>query len=60
MARWIVVDGEQVVIIESTAAGVISVDIPSGPPFVTDRDGARDMRRKLGLAIGIAGQGELR
>jgi NAD(P)H-hydrate repair Nnr-like enzyme with NAD(P)H-hydrate epimerase domain len=40
-------------VIESTK-GVVSVDIPSGAPFVTGPEGIRDMRSKLGLAIGDA------
>lgn len=53
MARWTVLDGDQVMVIESTK-GVVSVDIPSGAPFVTGPEGIRDMRSKLGLAIGDA------
>lgn len=41
-------------VIESTQLGLISIDIPSGSPFVTDPEGVRDVRSKLGLAIGDA------
>lgn len=51
MARWTVQDGDQLMVIE-TAGDQVTVDIPSGPPFVTGRDGARDIRVKLGLAMG--------
>lgn len=52
MARWTVADGDHVMVIESTDSGLVSVDIPSGPPFVAGADGIRDVRTKLGLAIG--------
>jgi hypothetical protein len=54
MARWTVLHGDQVMVIESTDEGLVSVAIPSGSPFVTDPEGIRDMRSKLGLAIGEA------
>lgn len=57
MARWTVVRGDQVMVIESTEEGLVSVDIPSGSPFVTSPEGIRDMRSKLGLAIGEAQAG---
>lgn len=53
MAKWTVASGDQVMVIESTE-GLVSVDIPSGPPFIADADGIRDMRTKLGLAIADA------
>lgn len=54
MARWTVVNGEHVMVIESMDTGLISVDIPSGPPFLAGADEIRDARIKLGLAIGDA------
>jgi hypothetical protein len=54
MARWTVLHGDQVMVIEATGEGLVSVDIPSRTPFVTDPEGIRDMRSKLGLAIGEA------
>jgi hypothetical protein len=38
-------------VIESTDQGLVSVDIPSGPPFIGGTDHIRDVRTKLGLAI---------
>jgi hypothetical protein len=52
MARWTVVDGDNVMVIESTDRGLVSVDVPSGLPFLAGIDGVRDVRTKLGLAIG--------
>jgi hypothetical protein len=40
------------VVIESTDDGLVSVDIPSGPPFTAGAEGIRDLRTKLGLALG--------
>jgi hypothetical protein len=51
MARWTVTNGDQVMVIESTDQGLVSVDIPSGSPFVGGADHIRDVRTKLGLAI---------
>lgn len=52
MARWTVVVGDQLMVIETTQTGLVSVDVPTGTPFVADVEGIRDMRSKLGLAIG--------
>lgn len=56
MVRWTVQDGDQDMVIEARGDRII-VDIPSGLPFTTDADGIRDMRRKLGLAIGEVSPG---
>lgn len=52
MARWTVINGDHVMVIESTNKGLVSIDIPSGLPFLGDADEIRDVRTKLGLAIG--------
>jgi hypothetical protein len=52
MVGWTVVNGEQVMVIESTDKGLVSIGIPSGTPFVAGVAGIRDVRTKLGLAIG--------
>lgn len=52
MSRWTVASGDHVVVIESTDDGLVSVDIPSGPPFTAGAEGIRDLRTKLGLALG--------
>lgn len=57
MARWTVVDGEQELVIESAGPGLVSLDIPTGSPFVTDADHLKDIRAKLSLAIGDAQAG---
>lgn len=54
MAEWRVVVGDDVMIIQVTEAGLISVDIPSGRPIIADPGTAEDMRIKLGAAIGVA------
>lgn len=54
MARWTVVDGDQTLVIESID-GQVSIEIQPGPYFVTDdHDRIRDLRTKLGMAIGEA------
>ena len=57
MARWTVTDGYQEIVIESAQPALVSVDIPTGGPFITGADGIRDLRTKLGLAIGDAQAG---
>lgn len=55
VARWTVVHGEQVFVIETTPADKIILDMPAGRPFITDnREIIADLRRKLGMAIGDA------
>src|SRR4051812_6485540 len=58
MARWTVTDGYQEIVIESVQPALVSVDIPTGGPFITGAEGIRDLRTKLGLAIGDAQGGE--
>lgn len=54
MGRWTIASDGQVMVVESSITGLVSVDIPSGTPFVAGVDGIRDVRTKLGLAIGDA------
>jgi hypothetical protein len=55
--RWTVTSEDQVMVIESRV-GRVSVDIPTGAPFVGETHTIRDMRTKLGLAIGHAQSGD--
>jgi len=53
MARWTVTEGQQRVDVESIEpGGLVSLDIPTGGPFIATADTIRDLRTKLGLAIG--------
>jgi len=52
MARWTVSDGDQVMVIESDWPRVV-IEIPPHARFVTENpDVIRDLRTKLGLALG--------
>jgi len=53
MARWTVADGDQVFVIESTP-GEVSLEIQPGPGFITNAEKIRELRTKLGAAIGEA------
>lgn len=53
MSRWTIGEGDAEMIIEA-AGGQISVAIPSGQPIIAAPGVAKDMRAKLGAAIGIA------
>lgn len=54
MARWTVQDGELVTVIE-VSSGQVIVEI-EGNRFTYSPDGVRDLRRKLGFAVGEADQ----
>jgi hypothetical protein len=59
MDRWTVVEGEQEFVIESIdPGGQFQLYSASGEPFVTSAAGLRDLRRKIGVAIGIAQSGD--
>lgn len=51
MARWTVIDGDQVLVIEAAADDRIAMRTPSGESFVMARPTVEDLRRKLALAI---------
>lgn len=52
MARWTVSDGDQSMVIESDGPRVV-IEIPPNARFVTTSvDVVRDVRTKLGFAIG--------
>lgn len=55
MGRWIVVEDDQELVIETAPDGRISLSIPSGGPVVVDIDGAQEIRTKLGAAIASSG-----
>jgi hypothetical protein len=57
MVGWTVVNGDQVMVIEPTDKGLVSIGISSGTPFVAGVAGIRDVRIKLGLAIGAVSAG---
>lgn len=55
MARWIIDRDNHQLIIETTADGLIAIEIaPPGEPFTADADAAQDIRLKLGAAINVA------
>lgn len=51
MARWTVSVGDDVIVIERTADGVVVIDIPSHRPVPADRAAVQDLRLKLGAAL---------
>lgn len=53
MPRWTVGRGDSQLILDVTG-DQISLDVPSGLPFVADVETAQDLRMKLGAAIGAA------
>lgn len=49
MARWTVQAGDDQIVVETTAEGLIRID--TGGPVLADRKAVEDLRAKLGAAI---------
>jgi hypothetical protein len=54
MAEWTIGEGDELLVVAATTSGEITVHIPSGQPLTVDADTARDIRLKIGAAIGVA------
>lgn len=52
MARWTVnVGNSDIIVVERTPAGLVSISIPTRREVIATRDEVEDFRRKLGAAI---------
>lgn len=58
MPRWTVVHAGQTLVLESTPDGRFQLGTITGDPWVTDAQGLRELRRRLGVAIGEAQAGD--
>lgn len=58
MPRWTVEHEGQTLVLESTPDGGYQLGTTTGDPWVTDVKGLRELRRRLGVAIGDAQAGD--
>lgn len=55
MSRWTVSVGDDIIVVERSADGIVVIDIPSRRPVPVTREQVEELRLKLGAAIADAG-----